>query len=79
MNRGITVNRPILGEPDLLETAYSIYRESAGVYPPIFDYLEKVVKLYLLYKEQITHLPANIRNFHGLRDFYFLIKYICFK
>ncbi|KRX03120.1 hypothetical protein PPERSA_10201 [Pseudocohnilembus persalinus] len=82
MNRGISLQKPKLDLTQLEETAVAIYQDLLGEDKglsndeKIKDIFKNVSQLYLDYIQK-----NNQSNFHGLRDFYFLIKYIskCFK
>ena len=39
------------------------------------EYFDKIVNIYIKYAEVIA--DTKYQHFHGLRDFYFMIKYIC--
>ncbi|XP_038050831.1 uncharacterized protein LOC119723980 [Patiria miniata] len=77
MNRAVHLSRPEPSEDDLFETAKSIRDESAqrrasetDAYKPRDDEkLKKLAKAFLDHQNNQTHA-----NFHGLRDYYSLIK-----
>ncbi|XP_052812387.1 uncharacterized protein LOC128239961 [Mya arenaria] len=94
MNRGIHLSRPDMDEEELFETAVSISRsftdkEEAGLTKSfmigqtlksslntdeIVDDLKAIAHCYCLYTVQL-----QFKNFHGLRDFYALVKYVAKK
>lgn len=80
MARGLTLNRPHLEREDLLETAQSISHE---LIVPVSSmhfgrYFTQIIDIYLEYLETLHQIKyKHYENFHGTRDFYFLIKYIC--
>ena len=73
MNRTIFLGVPPLEESDLMDTAKEISSnldyELSIKYQDLFSNL---VKTYCKYKKETK--PTNQREFHGLRDFYHLIK-----
>ncbi|XP_038050110.1 uncharacterized protein LOC119723500 [Patiria miniata] len=77
MNRAVHLSRPEPNEADLFETAKSIRDESTqrrasetDAHKPRDDQqLKKLAKAYYDYQHKQTHA-----NFHGLRDYYSLIK-----
>eukprot|EP00347_Sterkiella_histriomuscorum_P010832 403374756 len=73
MNRVITLSRYDPDQYDLLETALSIARN----YNPNYSQKQLIplVDWYLEYMDKQRRSQQN-ENFHGLRDFYSLIKYI---
>ncbi|WAR10217.1 R213A-like protein [Mya arenaria] len=91
MNRGIHLSRPDMDEEELLETAISISKSftdatcirtgligvvtrSALTTSVIKHELNIIAKAYTSYTNQL-----QFKNFHGLRDFYALVKYIARK
>lgn len=78
MNRAIHLSRPEMGESELFETALSITASLMGQSCTIGDKVEEMsakikslASAYWKYNEN-----QKYKNFHGLRDFYSLIKYI---
>lgn len=78
MNRAIHLSRPEMGENELFETALSITKSLMGKSCTIQDKVEEMsdkikslASAYWRYNEN-----QKYKNFHGLRDFYSLIKYI---
>ena len=83
MNRGISLCRPPNSKADLLETAQSI-AEQLGHNPDthlLGTYFSTLVDIYFSYTRGLREYAESeqipVRNFHGLRDFYFTIKHIC--
>ena len=78
MNRGITLNRPDISEEELVDTAKSI-SEQMGNKNDQFNSLQfgQIANFYFDYIQQLKKLKGKMKNFHGLRDFYFTIKNIC--
>lgn len=72
-NRVITLSRTEPSEKDLNQSASEISNKSSDVFKK--QYLDTLVKWYLSYmnKQQVS---SRHKNFHGLRDFYSMIKYI---
>ena len=74
-NRGIFISRPNLGEKDLIETAKTITQSFCIPYQEIFTHLAQA---FYLYQQQFEEQQfVGIKDFHGTRDFYYSIKYIC--
>ena len=73
MNRVINLSRTEPSEEDLKQSAISIARDSS----PVFKnrYLLDLVKWYVMYYKKQGSNTRN-KNFHGLRDFYSMIKFI---
>ncbi|XP_023932493.1 E3 ubiquitin-protein ligase rnf213-alpha-like [Lingula anatina] len=69
MNRAIHLSRPDLDEKELYETALSISGSIAGAQPN--EHLKTLAAAYHHYQKLQKH-----QNFHGLRDYYSLIKYV---
>ena len=78
MNRGIYLSIPVPDEQDLIETATKIaesYSNSLNV-----NYEKEISELaqsYYEYKEYLSKQEEKKKDFHGLRDFYHLIKVSC--
>ena len=74
-NRGIFISRPNLGEKDLIETAKTITQSFCVPYCEIFTQLAQA---FYQYQQQFEEKEfVGIKDFHGTRDFYYSIKYIC--
>ena len=76
MNRGIYLARPDPDEDDLYETAEKIYRgrrQSVHTRPKLTNLLKSISKVYF---RRTQHKDSRKKNFHGLRDFYSLVKSI---
>jgi nucleoside-triphosphatase THEP1 len=73
MNRAINLSRTEPSEEDLRQSAESIAEKSAPVLRS--RYLANLAKWYMTYKRH-QQKSEKWRNFHGLRDFYSLIKFI---
>lgn len=78
MNRAIHLSRPEMDENELFETALSITEslmsQSWKVHDKVEEMYHKIkclARAYWRYNEN-----QKYKNFHGLRDFYSLIKYI---
>ena len=78
MNRGIYLSIPVPDEQDLIETATKIaesYSNSLTI-----NYKNEIIELaqsYYEYKEYLSKQEEKKKDFHGLRDFYHLIKVTC--
>ncbi len=60
-----------------METADSISEQTSIMTKSIVkEYFHNIVNVYIKYQEKIADYKKYL-YFHGLRDFYFLIKYIC--
>ena len=83
MNRAIQLSRPDPTEEDLRETAQSIrdsYKNSdqAMINDSLLEEeLKRLANAYLAHQKMLS--SAEYRNFHGLRDFYHLVKSICVR
>ena len=88
MNRGIHLSRPDMDEEELFQTGVSIsesfieskqseqHSSFAACQKPVLnlkvqDVLKDIATSYLKYVERLT-----FKNFHGLRDYYSLVKFI---
>ncbi|KRX03117.1 P-loop containing nucleoside triphosphate hydrolase [Pseudocohnilembus persalinus] len=85
MNRGICLSKPKLDIHQLNETAVAIYehllqnQQDNKIKNQLKQVFESISDIYLMYMQEINKQTAEKSyqpNFHGLRDFYFLIKYI---
>ncbi len=77
MNRGISLCRPPNSTVDLLETAKSISEQVNGKVSTVLElYYGMLVEVYEKYLEELQKHKKEQANFHGLRDFYFTIKYL---
>ena len=80
MNRGIFLSRPDLGLKDLEKTADIIFRsyiskeDSDKNYENDGKYFKYLAAAYYNYKEKLK--KSSYPDFHGARDFYFLIKQV---
>ncbi len=75
MNRGIFLSIPEPDEKDLKNTARTIV-ESYNV-SLIINYKDLFENLAISYQKYLNYIEENYssyKNFHGLRDFYYLIK-----
>ena len=73
MNRTIFLAVPNLEEKDLEETANEIAQNIDREIPIIYkELIDNLVKTYWNYKNFLKE--KSLREFHGLRDFYHLIK-----
>ena len=73
MNRTIFLGVPPLEEKDLEETAYAIGSNlDLEIFNQYKDLFTNLVKTYCKYKDEIK--SSSQSEFHGLRDFYHLIK-----
>jgi len=73
MNRVINLSRTEPNEEDLRESAESISKNASLIFKN--KYLVPLVKWYFAYLKRLSFNPKG-KNFHGLRDFYSMIKYI---
>lgn len=73
MNRVINLSRTDPSEKDLLQSAESIAETASHFFRT--KYLANLVKWYTKYLKALS-LSPQYRSFHGLRDFYSLIKFI---
>jgi hypothetical protein len=75
MNRAIHLSRPDMDASELYKTGLSISTKQLpnGEYKLLIssDKLKSLAKAYYEYQQN-----QHVRNFHGLRDYYSLIKYI---
>lgn len=75
MNRAIHLSRPEMDENELFETALSITEslmsQSWKMNDKVIKEIKSLARAYWRYNEN-----QKYKNFHGLRDFYSLIKYI---
>jgi len=76
MNRVINLSRTEPNEEDLKESALSISKNASLIFKN--KYLVSLVKWYFAYMKR-QQFSQKGRNFHGLRDFYSMIKYISQK
>ena len=78
MNRAIQLLRPDPDSTDLSMTARSI-RNTIGQYDLLTENdLGIITKAYMKYQEDLNQ-THKFANFHGLRDFYYLVKGICLQ
>ena len=83
MNRGIHLSIPEPDYEDLIETALAIAESyDIRLKSNYKEYFENLAKTYFEYKEKLSQNPhsfdngknKNLKEFHGTRDFYHLIK-----
>ncbi|XP_064628010.1 uncharacterized protein LOC135487838 [Lineus longissimus] len=81
MNRAIHLSRPDLDKDGLYETGTTIGNDFAKQGQTLPDNFENVIKsvayAYFEYLVKQKDKSQSKRNFHGLRDFYSLVKYLC--
>ncbi|CAG8574000.1 16629_t:CDS:10, partial [Gigaspora margarita] len=73
-SRALLVQRPLFSEKDLVDTANCLFEDSKifnKVLSNFNEFLNKLAKAYLHYVEN-----QKYPNFHGLRDYYSLVKSI---
>ncbi|CAG8444408.1 26262_t:CDS:10 [Dentiscutata erythropus] len=73
-SRALLIQRPLFSENDLVDTAKCLLGDSkvfSNVISNFNEFLKKLAKAYLHYIEH-----QKYQNFHGLRDYYSLIKSI---
>ncbi|CAG8539266.1 11960_t:CDS:10, partial [Gigaspora rosea] len=73
-SRALLVQRPLFSEDDLVDTAKCLLGDSKifnKAIPNFNNFLDKLAKAYLHYVEK-----QKYSNFHGLRDYYSLVKSI---
>ena len=78
MNRGIYLSIPELEQEDLINTALSISESySKNIKDKYKNYIESLAKTYFDYRKYRKNENHKKKiNFHGSRDFYYLIKYV---
>ena len=77
MNRGIHLSVPEPDLDDLILTATTIANgiyEEIGKIAPYKNLIENLTKSYFEYKEHLKKYYTLSSDFHGARDFYYLIK-----
>jgi len=84
MNRGIAISIPEPDQQDLIDTAIAIAKSyDTRLEQDYLEYYEYLSKTYYKYKYILREKPKdfeelksqkNIKEFHGTRDFYYLIK-----
>ena len=75
MNRGLFISIPEPDKDDLILTSEKIAKSYNDILTEKYKkYYESLAKAYYDYKNSFDKNDLKINNFHGLRDFYHLIK-----
>ena len=77
MSRVIFVARSQPTLPDLKETADSIIKSFERYSLDVKTYTQILAETYFEFRKEFEHTHKKYQNFHGLRDFYSLMKETC--